>query len=73
MSTDTKMRQSATLYSWDTKADDIKVKINGSHLEVRIGDTTIMLSATSDETCFDLVKKFGEVEVVNITTSKVRV
>ncbi len=73
MSTDTQMRQSATLYSWDTKADDIRVKINGTHLEVRIGDATIMLSASSGETCYDLIKKFGEVEVVNITTSKVRV
>ena len=73
MSTETEMRQSATLYSWDTKADDIRVKINGSYVEVRIGDTTIMLSASSGETCLDLIKKFGEVEVVNTTTSKIKV
>lgn len=73
MSTGTPTRQSATLYSWNTKADDIKVKINGTHLEVSIGDTTLMLSAQGDETVYDLVKKFGEVEVVTITKNTVRV
>jgi len=68
-----KARQSATLYSWNTSTDQIKVRLNGSHLEVKIGDLSIILSASAGVQPLDLVKKFGEVEVSQTTTGTIRV
>lgn len=73
MDTANKPRQSATLYSWNTSVDQITVKLNGGHLEVSIGDLKIMLSPAENEKAIDLAKAFGEVEVIETTTSKVRV
>lgn len=72
MDTDTKPRQSTTLYSWDTTVEAISVKLKNGHLEVNIGDITIVMSAKDCE-ALELVKKFGEVEVANTTTAKIRV
>lgn len=69
---DTKPRQSSTLYSWDTTLDAITVKLKNGHLEVNIGEITIVMSAKDCE-ALELLKKFGEVEVENKTTSKIRV
>lgn len=72
MDTDTKPRQSTTLWSWDTTLDAISVKLKNGHLEVSIGDITIIMSAKDCE-ALELVKKFGEVEVQDTTTTKIRV
>lgn len=66
-------RQSATLYSWNTSPDDIKVTLNGAHLEVSIGDLRVVLSAKTGENTLDLAKKFGEVTVTETITQRVRV
>ena len=68
----TKPRQSTTLYSWDTTLDAISVKLTNGHLEVNIGEITIVMSAKDCE-ALELVKKFGEVEVETKTTGKIRV
>lgn len=68
-----KPRQSATLYSWNTSIDQIKVKVSGGHLEVRIGELSILLSAAAGQQVLDLAKAFSEVEITETTTSKVRV
>jgi len=68
-----KARQSATLYSWNTSTDQISVRLNGTHLEVKIGDLNIILSASAGVQPLDLVKKFGEVEVTQTTTGTIRV
>ena len=72
MDTDTKPRQSTTLWSWDTTLDAISVKLKNGHLEMNIGDITIIMSAKNCE-ALELVKKFGEVEVQDTTTTKIRV
>lgn len=72
MDTDTKPRQSTTLWSWDTTLDAISVKLKNGHLEMNIGDITIIMSAKDCE-ALELVKKFGEVEVQDTTTTKIRV
>lgn len=72
MDTDMKPRQSTQLYSWDTTLDAISVKLKNGHLWVSIGDITIVMSAKNCE-ALELIKKFGEVEVENTTTAKVRV
>lgn len=66
-------RQSASLYSWNTSIDQIKVRVSGGNLEVRIGELSILLSPADGERVLDLAKAFGEVEVTETTTSKVRV
>lgn len=68
-----KPRQSASLYSWNTAIDQIKVKVSGGNLEVRIGELSILISPVSGEQVLDLAKAFSEVEVTETTTSKVRV
>lgn len=68
-----KPRQSASLYSWNTAIDQIKVKVSGNNLEVRIGELTVLLSPANGEKVLDLAKAFSEVEVTETTTSKVRV
>jgi hypothetical protein len=73
MSTEVKARQSTNLYSWDTSVNDIKVSVKNSHIELTIADITVVISAVSGEEVFDLIRKFGEVEVVNTTTQQVRV
>ena len=73
MSTEAKARQSTTLYSWDTSVSDIKVSMKNGHIELTIADITVVISAVSGEEVFDLIRKFGEVEVVNTTTQQVRV
>lgn len=72
MDTDTKPRQSTTLWSWDTTLDAISVKLKNGHLEMNIGDITIIMSAKDCE-ALELVKKFGEVEVQDTTTTTIRV
>lgn len=69
----TKPRQSASLYSWNTSVEQISVRVSGSHLEVRIGELTVLLSPAAGEKVLDLAKAFSEVEVTETTTSKVRV
>lgn len=68
-----KPRQAATLYSWNTTIDQIKVKVNGSHLEVRIGELAIVMSTVSGGEILDLAKAFSKVEVTQTTTATVRV
>lgn len=68
-----KPRQSASLYSWNTAIDQIKVRVSGGNLEVRIGELTVLLSPANGEKVLDLAKAFSEVEVIETTTSKVRV
>lgn len=68
-----KPRQSASLYSWNTAIDQIKVKVSGGNLEVRIGELSILISPVSGEQVLDLAKAFSEVEVTETMTSKVRV
>jgi hypothetical protein len=68
-----KPRQSASLYSWNTAIDQIKVRVSGNNLEVRIGELTVLLSPANGEKVLDLAKAFSEVEVTETTTSKVRV
>jgi hypothetical protein len=73
MSTEIKARQSTTLWSWDTSVNDIKVSIKNGHIELSIADITVVISAVKGQEVFDLIRKFGEVEVVNTTTQHVRV
>jgi hypothetical protein len=73
MSTEIKARQSTTLWSWDTSVNDIKVGIKNGHIELTIADITVVISAVKGEEVFDLIRKFGEVEVVNTTTQQIRV
>jgi hypothetical protein len=73
MSTEIKARQSTTLWSWDTSVSDIKVSIKNGHIELSIADITVVISAVKGQEVFDLIRKFGEVEVVNTTTQQVRV
>jgi len=69
----TKPRLSTVLYSWDTALSAIGVKVNGlGHIEVRIGDITIVMSPKECE-ALELVKQFGVVEVETRTTGKIRV
>lgn len=68
-----KPRQSASLYSWNTAIDQIKVKVSGGNLEVRIGELSILLSPVAGEEVLDLAKAFGQVEVIQTTTSTIRV
>lgn len=68
-----KPRQAATLYSWNTATDQIKVKVVGTNLEVRIGDLTVLMSAVSGEEILNLAKAFSKVEVTQTVTSTVRV
>lgn len=71
--TTNKPRQAATLYSWNTGIDQIKVKVNGSHLEVRIGELSIVMSAADGERVLDLAAAFSQVEVTETVTQTVRV
>lgn len=71
--TQIKPRQAATLYSWNTACDQIKVKVNGGHLEVRIGELSIVMSAVSGEQVLDLAAAFSQVEVTDTVTKTVRV
>lgn len=73
MDTEQKARQSANLYSWNTRVEQISVRLNGGHVEVKIGDISICLGAAAGVEPLDLVKKFGEVEVTQTTTGKIRV
>lgn len=68
-----KPRQAATLYSWNTATDQIKVKVVGTNLEVRIGDLTVLMSAVAGEEILNLAKAFSKVEVTQTVTSTVRV
>ena len=68
-----KPRQAATLYSWNTAIDQIKVRVNGGHLEVRIGELTIVMGAVAGEEILNLAKAFSKVEVTQTVTSTVRV
>jgi hypothetical protein len=68
-----KPRQTATLYSWNTAINQIKVKVSGNHLEVRIGDLAIVMSAVSGEQVLDLAAAFSQVEVTDTVTKTVRV
>lgn len=74
MDTEQKARQSANLYSWNTRVDQISVRLSDSgYVEVKIGDIAICLSAAAGVEPLELVKKFGEVEVTQTTTGKIRV
>ncbi len=68
-----KPRQAATLYSWNTAIDQIKVRVNGGHLEVRIGELSIVMSTVSGEQVLDLAAAFSQVEVTDTVTKTVRV
>jgi hypothetical protein len=74
MSTEQKPRQSATLYSWNTQADQIKVRITESgYLEVHIGDLSVIVSAVGGEKAIDLAEALAKVEVTETIKSTIRV
>ena len=66
-------RHMATLYSWGTAIDQIKVKVTNGQLEVRIGDLTVVMSTIDGEKVLDLAKAFSKVEITETITSTVRV
>lgn len=68
-----KPRQAATLYSWNTSAEQISVRLNGEYLEVRIGDLNLVLSAAQGEKAIGLAEKLAVVEITETVTSKIRV
>jgi hypothetical protein len=47
--------------------------VNGGHLEVRIGELSIVMSAVSGEQVLDLAAAFSQVEVTDTVTKTVRV